>query len=301
MAFLKKESVNEELFNHSKSAQVELLEISEIPNSGDVIRFHGGANSIYESIFFGGKEYYYIPYEGTDFGSRSDGRISRPTIKIINFNGFLSKFMIGKDDLIRSRVTRVRTFFRFLDEENFLNYESDKEFWSEMGINPDPNATLRSDIWYINQKIEENKFYVEFEMSNALDLEGAVLPRRQILNNYCTWKYRGKGCKYSGGVVADSNNVKFDKNGLRDKGEWDDDTDYALGDVVYVWTREGEGRRAIVYVCTNPHKSTQNLRPSINNKDWAMDACSKTLKGCRLRFGEDSDLPFGGFPSSRLY
>ena len=301
MAFLKKESVNAELFNHTKSAHVEFLEISEIPNSGDVIRLHGGANSINESIFFAGKEYFYIPYEGVDFGSRSDGRVSRPTIKIINYSGFLSKFMLGKDDLIRSRVTRIRTFFRFLDKENFLNYDADKGFWDKMGISPDPDATLRPDVWYINQKIEENKFYIEYELSNALDLEGAVLPRRQILNNYCTWKYRGKGCRYNGGVVADSNDVKFDKTSLNPKGEWTAGQSYILGDVVYVWTREGQDQRAIMYVCTEPHTSSKELRPSINTSNWAMDACSKTLGGCRLRFGEDNELPFGGFPSSRLY
>ena len=170
-----------------------------------------------------------------------------------------------------------------------------------MGINPDPGAILRPDIWYINQKLEENKFYVEFELSNALDFEGTTLPRRQIINNYCYWKYRGKGCRYGGGVVADANNVRFDQTSLTDKGEWAADQDYVLGNVVFLWTKEGEQQRAIVYVCTEPHKSTSELRPSVNSKFWAMDACSKTLKGCRMRFGEKADLPFGGFPSSRLY
>jgi len=301
MAFLKKEEVNAELFNHSKNSCIEFLEISEIPNSSDVIRFHGGLNSIHESVYFDSKEYFYIPYEGSDFGTRSDGRVSRPTIKIINFSGFLSKFMMGKDDLLKSRVKRIRTFFRFLDKENFLNYDSEKQFWDSMGINPDPEAVLRPDIWYINQKIEENKFFVEFELSNALDLEGSTLPRRQIINNYCYWKYRGKGCRYSGGVVADSNNVKFDKTSLTPKGEWAEGIDYVLGNVVYLWTREGHGQRALMYVCTEPHTSSDETRPSINSKNWAMDACSKTLKGCRMRFGEKSVLPYGGFPSSRLY
>lgn len=301
MAFLKKEEVNAELFNHSKNSLIEFLEISEIPNSNETIRFHGGVNAVHESVFFNSLEYFYIPYEGSDFSTRSDGRISRPTLKIINYNGFLSRFMIDKDDMLKARVVRRRTFFRFLDKENFLNYDEDKDFWDSMGINPDPNATLRPDVWYINQKIEENKFYVDFELSNALDLEGAQLPRRQIINNYCYWKYRGKGCRYNGGVCADANNVKFDKTGLQDKGEWAESTQYNMGDVVYLWTYEGEAKRAIMYVCTKPHTSTKPLRPSVNSENWSMDACSKTLKGCRLRFGDKATLPFGGFPSSRLY
>lgn len=30
--------------------------------------------------------------------------------------------------------------------------------------------------------------------------------------------------------------------------------------------------------------------------DPAKDQCSRTLKGCKLRFGENGELPFGGFP-----
>ena len=101
--------------------------------------------------------------------------------------------------------------------------------------------------------------------------------------------------------MADSNDVKFDNTSLNPKGEWTAGQSYILGDVVYVWTREGQDQRAIMYVCTEPHTSSKELRPSINTSNWAMDACSKTLGGCRLRFGKDSELPFGGFPSSRLY
>lgn len=301
MAYLKKESINAEIFNHSKNAIIELIEISEIANSEDTIRFHGGVNATNESIIFGGKEYFYIPYEGSDFSTRSDGQISRPTLRIINYSGFLSKYIIGKDDLIKAKVKRIRTFTRFLDEANFINYTNDKTFWDELGVAPDPDATLRPDIWYVNQKIEENKFYVEFELSNALDLEGNTLPRRQIINNYCTWKYRGKGCRYNGGAVADYNDTSFNVPGLNPRGEWKPSQNYAAGDVVFLVTKESTENRHVVYVCTNPHASTQETRPSIDKDNWAADACSKTLYGCRLRFGEGNPLPFGGFPSSRLY
>lgn len=32
----------------------------------------------------------------------------------------------------------------------------------------------------------------------------------------------------------------------------------------------------------------------------AEDACSKTINGCKLRFGSNGELPFGGFPGSAL-
>lgn len=34
--------------------------------------------------------------------------------------------------------------------------------------------------------------------------------------------------------------------------------------------------------------------------DPALDQCSKKLTGCKLRFGEEGELPFGGFPAAGL-
>lgn len=300
MAFNKNEKINQELFNHSKSLIIELFEISNIKNSDEIIRFHGGVNNMFYSLFFDEKEYFYIPYEATDFATRSDGGLQRPKLKIINFSGFLSRYILSKDDLIKAEVRRIRTFIRFLDKENFLDYDSEIDYWNKMGIQPDPSATLRPDIWYINQKTEENKYYIEFELSNALDLENATLPRRQIINNYCTWKYRGKNCNYGGQPIADYNNVKFDQTGMTPRGKWEGGKSYNQNDIVYLVTNEGTTTRNVVYVCTESHTSDGTNKPSINQEVWVTDACSKTLKGCKLRF-PDSSLPFGGFPSSRIY
>lgn len=40
-----------------------------------------------------------------------------------------------------------------------------------------------------------------------------------------------------------------------------------------------------------------------NNKpirDPSQDVCNATLSACKLRFGENSELPFGGFPGTSL-
>ncbi len=273
MSFEKKEKINQELFDSSKNLMIELFSISNIANSDEVIRFDGGVNGLFQSLIYDEKEYFYIPYEGSDFGNRSDGGIQRPRIKIINFEGFLSRYIVGKDDLLKARVIRNRTFLRFLDKENFLNYDKDRSYWNKMGVDPDPNATLRPDIWYINQKIEENKYYIEFELSNALDLENVKLPNRQIINNYCTWKYRGKNCNYAGNPVADYNNVKFQKTGLNPRGSRESGKNYDQKDVVYLVTEEGNTSRNVVYVCSEAHSSNSETKPSINTKVWVTDAC----------------------------
>tara|TARA_B100000085_G_scaffold284995_2_gene319571 strand:- start:338 stop:1249 length:912 start_codon:yes stop_codon:yes gene_type:complete len=303
MAFKKTENINQEIFGNSKSLMITLWEISQIANSDEVIRFHGGVNNMHYSLFFDSKEYFYIPYEGSDFSTRSDGGLQRPKIKIINFSGFLSRYLIGKDDMLKAKVVRKRTFLRFLDKENFLDYDNERQYWAKEGVNPDPSSTLRPDVWYINQKTEENKYFVEFELSNALDLEGATLPRRQIINNYCTWKYRGKNCGYNGNPCADYNNVKFDKTSLNPRGLWQEGQSYAQQDVVYLVTEEGNDTRNVVYICTEAHTATPQTKPSVNTSKWVTDACSKTLTGCKLRFPVSwkEGIPFGGFPSSRIF
>lgn len=51
----------------------------------------------------------------------------------------------------------------------------------------------------------ENPVMVQFALQSALDLDGVLIPARQIIRNVCTWQYRGDGCFYNGGPVADEN------------------------------------------------------------------------------------------------
>jgi len=87
-------------------------------------------------------------------------------------------------------------------------------------------------------KIPENKFYIEFELSNAFDLENVTIPKRKVINNFCSWKYRGEGCKYQGDPVADSNNVKF-KDTINFRGVWKSGNQYITNDSVYLNVAKG--------------------------------------------------------------
>lgn len=53
------------------------------------------------------------------------------------------------------------------------------------------------------------------------------------------------------------------------------------------------------FVCIKGH--TTNQDPRFKKEYWVEDQCSKTLNGCRMRFGESPKLPFGGFPSIESY
>ena len=68
----------------------------------------------------------------------------------------------------------------------------------------DPNQHFSDDVWYVDRKISENRYLVEWELSSAFDLQGVMLPKRQVIQNSCVWRYRGTECGYTG--------APFDKN-----------------------------------------------------------------------------------------
>ena len=66
----------------------------------------------------------------------------------------------------------------------------------------DPNQHLPDDVWFIDQKIQENKYIIEWELASAFDLNGTQLPFRQVIQNACVWRYRGAECGYVGGPYS---------------------------------------------------------------------------------------------------
>lgn len=193
--------------------------------------FCSGENELGGNILWQGQEYIALPIEASGFAVDS-GAFPRPRIKIANVQGIFSTVINQYKDLIGTKVIRKRTAVRYLDAVNFS------------GGNPSANPAehLDDDIFFITQKISENKLYIEFELGSALDLNGVYLPRRCVNANYCTFVYRGEECSYVG-------------------------TQY--------WNRLGV--------------------PVISITD---DRCGKTVSDCKLRFGDNGELPFGAYPGS---
>lgn len=75
--------------------------------------------------------------------------------------------------------------------------------WSQ---NPtaDPGAEFPRDVFYVDRKATETNELVEFELSPAMDVTGVVLPRRQIVQNICVFRYRGGECGYTGTAYFNS-------------------------------------------------------------------------------------------------
>lgn len=217
-----------------KLEQSAVIELFELVLGTETLRFHGGTNGLHEPVVWQGNTYQPLPVQASGFEMTGKGAFPRPKISLANVEGVISQTIQEHGDLVGNKLIRRRTLAKFLDAVNF----------PEGNPTADPTSELPADTYFIDRKSSENRVVVEYELASSMDVSGIQLPRRQIIQNACSWKYRGADCGYTGGPCAD---------------QFDNPT-------------------------TNP----------------ALDKCGKRLSSCKIRFGEDGILPYGGFPAAGL-
>ena len=153
------------------------------------INFHGGTNGIGGSIVFDGQEYLPIAVEAEGFDILGDQRLPRPVLKVSNAGLYISSLLRRFNNLNGAKIVRKRTFLKFLDDVNFPDNQNP---WGSAN----PNARMPDDKYFISRKMSENKLAVEFELVSSLELENIEIPARKISSRYCSWIYRGFGCRY---------------------------------------------------------------------------------------------------------
>ena len=345
-----------------------------------ILRFHNNIKIFNSYVVWQGNTYYPAPIQAEGFESTSRGVLLRPNLTIASQSETgsdqlaLLKHEIRKiGDIISAKVTRRRTFAKYLD---VINFPTDPKAASPIlpdGYEPDPYAELPKDIYFIERKTTENKNVLTYELSSILDLEGIKIPKRVIVADKCVWQYRGIGCWYQdastdtvdgeemvpllnkaelnyldppAGVTPDATTNTIPNKGLPTKAppagtendqkmrdfvavkdgraEWKKGLGYASGDYVYLL----KDKIKYYFVSTGPLKNSEGNviedsegNPTFPNTDkmppnteyWEADECSKSLTGCRMRWGSNGtfkhgntncqikagDLPFGGFPAAR--
>jgi lambda family phage minor tail protein L len=144
---------------------IELFIIDLTNLGGGIYRFtNSNPPTGSSTISFGGNAYTPMPIAATGFESKNDGSQARPTIQVSNVEGVLLTAIIGLGDIVGGKVTRLRTFGQFLDS----------------GSTPDSTQTLPPDVFYIEQKVSQNKQVVTWQLCSALEKNQVRLPRRQI-------------------------------------------------------------------------------------------------------------------------
>jgi len=286
-------------------------------NTNTVFRFHNSNFLRAKNLIWKGFEYQAAPIIVEGYEISSQGTPPTPKLAIsVNDQGIpgltqLKQLLRQVGDLTGAKVTRIRTFAKYLDAQNFINNVTPEQFA------PNSNIEFPRDIFYIERKSQENKTTIEYELSSIFDLENVKLPARLVLASKCSCVYRGNGCLYeyasrrvntTHGTPSESNlpllappiaNNKDELikdiigvNSLKDRGKWQRDTVYSIGDNIFI------EKNGIKYYFVAKVNNPQNAPPNIT--EWVADVCSKTVKGCRLRWGriDDGGLMFNGFPAT---
>ncbi len=230
------QAISSEIQKLAPSAVIELFILDLSLFSQGMIYFHAGTNALQQKLVWQGNAYEAFPIQIDGFEFNGNGQIPRPKLKVANVTGSITALVLTYQDLVGAKITRKRTLAKFLDAANFSG-----------GVNhsADPSAEFADDIYYIDRKSRETRDVIEFELAASFDLEGVNLPRRQIVQNVCPWRYRSSECSYTGTKYFDASD------------------------------------RTVT-------SSTQ-------------DICGKRLSSCQVRFGQNAELPFGGFPAAGLF
>lgn len=176
-------------------AMVELFVLDLTPCGGPVKYFHAGTNELRSSVVWQGNTFEPWAIQAKGFDRSTTGQLPRPTLSASNVAGVIGALARDYGDLLGAVVTRKRTFVRYLDAVNFA------------AGNPTADPTPEFvDAFYVEQKSAENKNIIEFTLAAQMDLPNVMLPLR-VVTTMCGWKYRGAQCTYSGGPVADANDV----------------------------------------------------------------------------------------------
>lgn len=185
--------ITSELQSLTPSNMVVLYDLDTRPIGGtEVLRFHAGVNALGNDVVWAGNTYSRFPVEVSGFERTTSGALPRPRMIVANIDGLTGALARELGGLEGAKLTRTRTFLKYLDEVNFANGN----------LHADPSQYIERDSWYVSRKSNENRMFLEYELSASFDLSSIKLPRRQFIQNTCTWRYRSAECGYAGGPVA---------------------------------------------------------------------------------------------------
>lgn len=143
-----------------------------------------------KSIFFGGLEYGFWPY-GIEGLAMSTEQAAQPNMTLANQGGVITAICLATRNMLKAKVTIIETYANFLDG----------------AADADPSEKRVQTFW-IDTKTYEDDEIVTFELSSPGDLDGVMLPKRQV-TMLCHWalsgQYRsGDGCSYNGKAYFDA-------------------------------------------------------------------------------------------------
>ncbi|MDY0972563.1 phage minor tail protein L [Siccibacter turicensis] len=192
--------------------RVRLVEVDASEFSGGIHRFHYSpfphtpaeiiaANDDENKlgpkpIIFGGKLFDFWPFLITGLALSTDQAVE-PMLSVSNLDGHITALCLQFKDMVNAKVSIIDTYAVYLDSINFPNAE-----------NPTADPTMFTlQTFWLDTKTTEDDEAVTWSLSSPADLQGLVIPTRQI-TSLCEWALRGQyrsgdGCTYNGRAYFD--------------------------------------------------------------------------------------------------
>ena len=249
-----------------------------------------------DAIEFGGNEYLAIPIQLSGIEAKASGALSRPTLTVANIAV-----------LARSRDDQEATLVDIRDGTiNSLELPFEKNadllgakivyrqaYLSQCNQAGTPQEFPKA-TFFIDRVSGENQLQVTFELASPLDMEGAKIPNRYFIGQYCPWHYQGRDLGMGGGCTwryKESEQHSFfridDTKITGTISAWSNAGNYTAGNIV----KTTHGTTGQVQIWEALFNNT-NKNPDTQRRYWKrIDLCGKTLNSCKIRFqGKSIDI-----------
>lgn len=187
--------------------KVRLVEVDASEFSGGIHRFHyspfphtpreideaqGDESKLGpKPVVFDGEVYDFWPFQLTGLALSTD-QAAEPSLSVSNLDGHISALCLQFKDMVNAKVSIIDTYTVYLDAVNFPDH-----------VNPTADPTMFTlQTFWLDAKTSEDDEVVTWALSSPADLQGLVIPTRQI-TSLCEWALRGQyrsgdGCTYNG-------------------------------------------------------------------------------------------------------
>ncbi len=262
------------------------LSTGTAPNTTDILRWHSGTNEQLQEVVWQGNQYAPFPVQAEGFEFSGQGAIPRPTLTVANITSVLTALISSYDDLVGAKVTRKRTFAKYLDAYCYVGGQAvGGTCSSESGGTP-----------YSSSK------------ADCLD---------STKNGSAgTWTdYNSTSCNTAGGTWY-ANSIEDDTAHFSDEiwyvdrksVETNTHIQFELTAAHDIQGIKLPSRSIIANTCVWLYKGSEcgytgSSYWDINNNSVgssADDVCAKTFTACELRFPEPNETPYGGFPGAGI-
>ena len=248
------------------SALIELfqLELNVVQHGvAETYYFHAGTNlSDNGGLIWDGQTYMPLPIEVEGFEYSGQGSLPRPKLRISNIMGTITALILTlPEGLEAAKLTRIRTLARFIDSANF-------PAGTDHLLTEDTFALLYEDNGFIFQEVG-NPF--------GLPDPTAEFPREIYFVDRKSAENRNV-VEFELASAFDIAGIRAPKRQCITRCQW-----------VY---RSAE----CSYIGTNYFDVSDD---SVDNANE--DVCGKRVDSCKARFGQNAELPFGGYPGIGTY